>query len=148
MSWTFEDIANEAGLESPAWNEYVLYMRIRWKRDEGKDYFRAYAWEWAERFKEGVEYELSDIQGKTILIRVYRDEYIEEWGRKDPDDLEEWQAEAVCSHYYPDCEDCPWYEDLGYQGRMTLTPGNSIGTNISIYKGRCKYTKEDFEKWK
>ena len=147
MSWTFEDIARRVGLDYPEQEDYVLYMRIRWKDKEGQAHFYAYAKEWAERFKESLEYEFSDEEGKQIIKKVRNGEYIAEWEQKDPEDLEKWQADAVCATYWPTCWACPWHENLGYQGSMTLTPGNSIGTNISVYLHRCNYTGDEWETW-
>ncbi len=147
MSWTFEEIGESGGLEGERLFEYWLYMKIRWGDNEGQGYFLSYATEWVERFKNEIEYEMSDNEGKAVLDKIHNEEYIKEWGEQNPEELEEWQAETVCNYHYPDCETCPWYEDLGYQGSMTLTPGNSIGTNISVFLRRCKWTGEEWEKW-
>lgn len=68
--WSFQEIGLESGLSSERLNLYVQYMKIRWPEDEGRDYSKEYATEWANRFVRFAEYQCSDGTGKSILLNV------------------------------------------------------------------------------
>ena len=58
-------IANE--LEDRMLERYVQYMLTRWKEEEEIQCQTGYASEWAQRFKTGIEYGASDLEGQRVL---------------------------------------------------------------------------------
>jgi len=72
----YEQVAEAYNLTGLVRAKYLLYMRTRWggKRyktdaitEEEEKCLTGYASEWAERFKQGKEYECSDSVGQSIL---------------------------------------------------------------------------------
>lgn len=67
-SETYEEVANAMTLDSGTARRYVRYMRGRsWRGEELEHCLTGYAAEWAARFKEGIEYEMSDPEGQALL---------------------------------------------------------------------------------
>ena len=67
---TYEEVADKVLKDSPrTYKWFVAYMRKRWgdPKDEAVKCQVGYAEEWADRFRMGVEYEMSDSKGKRIL---------------------------------------------------------------------------------
>ena len=65
---TYEEVALACGLDEQKSRRYVVYMRGRsWRAKEATHCQTGYAAEWAERFKMGVEYVASDLEGRALL---------------------------------------------------------------------------------
>ena len=64
---TYKDVAEEIGLVGITKIRFISYMEARWKDTEEFKCQDGYALEWANRFKNGVEYDCSDSEGKKIL---------------------------------------------------------------------------------
>lgn len=75
---TYEEVADFYGLKGKRKELYVRYMRERWPDTEALKVRTGYAHEWAERFKDGVEFLASDSDGKKILYRLSREVYSHE----------------------------------------------------------------------
>lgn len=67
---TYEEVGVEAGLQGNTLLRYVAYMQARWSGTEGQKCVDGYASEWAVRFKAGVEYHASDMEGEAVLKRI------------------------------------------------------------------------------
>ena len=67
---TYDDVGFDAGLRGRNLNRYVEYMRTRWGDTEEQKCRDGYAFEWAERFSDGYEYEASDITGVEVLLEM------------------------------------------------------------------------------
>jgi len=72
---TYEEVADSYGLQGKRRELYIKYMKARWSDTEDLKVRSGYAHEWAERFKNGYEYDLSDSEGREILRRLYREVY-------------------------------------------------------------------------
>lgn len=67
---TYEEVAKKWLSDLPETTKrYIAYMRKRWgsPKDEAVKCQVGYAQEWAERFRMGIEYEMSDNEGKKVL---------------------------------------------------------------------------------
>jgi hypothetical protein len=75
---TYKEVADEMNLFGKTRIHYLDYMSIRWpdKEDEERMSLDGYAHEWASRFKRGVEWEASDLDGAAILERIDPDNYL------------------------------------------------------------------------
>ena len=67
---TYEHVGYSAGLRGRWLNRYVEYMKTRWGDTERSKCLDGYAFEWAERFNDGVDYDASDTGGKKILLAI------------------------------------------------------------------------------
>ncbi len=70
---TYEMVADKAKLDLGTRLRFLAYMRKRWPlgEDEARMSTDGYALEWATRFKNGIEYEASDIEGRMILKALW-----------------------------------------------------------------------------
>ena len=75
---TFSSVAKEVGLSSLQFKYYVQYMKIRWGHRESELCRYGYAREWAERFRDGVEYVCSDVVGQVVLEGIDGVKYFKE----------------------------------------------------------------------
>jgi len=66
----YVEVGHLVGLRGRNLLRFVEYMKIRWSDTEESKCYYGYAFEWAERFDKGVEYESSDLEGKSILINI------------------------------------------------------------------------------
>ena len=65
---TYEEVAQSKELDEQTARRFIAYMRGRAWRGEEKTHCQVgYAAEWAERFKMGVEYLVSDLEGRALL---------------------------------------------------------------------------------
>jgi hypothetical protein len=64
---TYEIVAEHAELDPGTAQRYCHYMRARWPEEESLHCQVGYAQEWAKRFRDGMEYEASDLSGQAIL---------------------------------------------------------------------------------
>jgi len=71
-STTYEEIARDNELDTVTTIRFVKYMRVRWgnPEDERVKCLVGYADEWAIRFKNGMEYSASDLEGQRILKQI------------------------------------------------------------------------------
>jgi len=69
---TYNEVAEEIKLQEPTKTRFIAYMRLRWgdPRDEDIKCRVGYAQEWALRFKDGLEYQYSDLEGQQILKQI------------------------------------------------------------------------------
>ena len=67
---SYLDVAQECGLEGKTKARFLYYMRARWSDSEEVKCQVGYAAEWANRFKGGVEYQVSDSVGQAILNQM------------------------------------------------------------------------------
>lgn len=73
MPVTFREVGEEVGLLPATLSRYVAYMLIRWahrERELCSEHYVSYARQWALRFKEGVEYQVSDSSGISVLHSI------------------------------------------------------------------------------
>ena len=68
---TYEELANRQLLEEPIRTRFILYMTIRWPKEEELNCRCGYALEWVERFTSGREYEASNSFGRSVLDKLY-----------------------------------------------------------------------------
>jgi len=73
---TYLAVGETMGLKGIRLLRYLEYMKTRWPDTEELKCQTGYAWEWAGRFADQVEYECSDEGGKHILRKI--DEQYEE----------------------------------------------------------------------
>jgi hypothetical protein len=73
---TYEDIAKLAKLIEPQRTRFVKYMRIRWASQEWMQCQTGYAMEWARRFKDGIEYHASDLEGLRVLRQLDKEAHV------------------------------------------------------------------------
>ena len=64
---TYAQVADYANLMGITKALYIAYMTTRWANTEEQKSKDGYAFEWAERFRRGVEYEVSDSVGQAVL---------------------------------------------------------------------------------
>ena len=64
---TYQEIADSVGLAGEKKRRYIAYMGARWHQEEAEMCESGEAEMWAERFKIGIEYDLSDETGRLIL---------------------------------------------------------------------------------
>ena len=62
----FDELSEKVGLSEIQRDRYIRYMSKRWP--DMCDW--CYAKEWAERFRDGVEYQASDREGQSILALI------------------------------------------------------------------------------
>jgi hypothetical protein len=62
----YKILADKAGLDRHNTKRYIQFMRRRFPEERDK----GYAYEWAERFKRGVEYNASDYESRQILEEI------------------------------------------------------------------------------
>ena len=67
---TYEEVADAVKLTPTQKNRYVTYMRDRWAETEEQKCWDGYALEWANRFKQGIEYMMSDSIGRVTLQKI------------------------------------------------------------------------------
>ena len=67
---TYEEIAEQVGLERRTLGRYLEYMKSRWADSEEIKCRVGYAREWALRFKNGIEYSASDSHGRRVLFEI------------------------------------------------------------------------------
>ena len=67
---THEEEADKAKLDKNTKERYVKYMKERWDDSEEVKCLCGYVEEWAYRFKDKIEYQVSDNIGKAILMKV------------------------------------------------------------------------------
>jgi len=68
--FTYEMIADAVGLLGTNKLRYLLYMNKRWANDEKLNCKCGYAKEWADRFRSGVEWSVSDREGQRVLVDI------------------------------------------------------------------------------
>ena len=71
MNKNYADVANTHFLQGDVLMRFLEYMRLRWADTETQKSIDGYADEWAERFKNGIEYECSDSIGRGFLDMLY-----------------------------------------------------------------------------
>ena len=64
---TYREVGIKAGLEGSRLKLFIDYMNKRWADSEEEKCLTGYAMEWAERFKDNVEWGCSDSQGQMVL---------------------------------------------------------------------------------
>ena len=64
---TYEEVATAAGLDEKTSQRFIRYMTTRWADGETINCLSGYASEWAQRFKKGIEFSASDLEGQAIL---------------------------------------------------------------------------------
>jgi hypothetical protein len=64
----YKILADKAGLDRHNTKRYIQFMRRRFPEERDK----GYAYEWAERFKRGVEYNVADYESRQILEEIDR----------------------------------------------------------------------------
>ncbi len=74
---TYREIGEKAGLTGDRLEMYIAYISEAWPITERYKCSTGYAQEWAERFHAGREWEYSDAKGKSILQRLYNQDYRE-----------------------------------------------------------------------
>ena len=70
---TYEEIGDKILKDLPKTRLlFIAYMRKRWDdpKDEAIKCQVGYAREWAQRFRMGVEYEMSDSEGQKVLEEI------------------------------------------------------------------------------
>ena len=69
---TYDEVAKQHELNEETSLRFVKYMRTRWGDpiDEDLRCKVTCAGEWAERFKEGIEYICSDREGNGVLYEI------------------------------------------------------------------------------
>jgi hypothetical protein len=67
---SYQEVAKEYELDRSTAIRFVEYMKARWGdiEDENIKCHVGYAGEWAKRFKQGREFECSDLEGQEILM--------------------------------------------------------------------------------
>lgn len=65
--FTYEEVAKGCGLDAATAARFCHYMRTRWAVEESTQCQVGYAQEWANRFKNKVEFAASDSEGQEIL---------------------------------------------------------------------------------
>ncbi len=72
---SYERVADNAELDPGTRERFLTYMHYRWPKveDESRMSRDGYAFQWAMRFKEGVEYQASDDEGRRILQVLWRE---------------------------------------------------------------------------
>ena len=73
MCKTYSEVASKYGLSDSIRERYIRYMIQRWESTEEQKCPDGYAIEWAERFKNGLEYSASDLFGQEILRSIDSD---------------------------------------------------------------------------
>ena len=71
---TYLEIGKSEGLKDKTLERYISYMCTRWLKTESLNCATGYAKEWAERFKYGNEYKMSDSEGTKILEKIDKGE--------------------------------------------------------------------------
>lgn len=67
---TFRQVADHYKLDKLTKKRFILYMETRWKDQEETHCTTGYASEWANRFKNNMEYVCSDLWGQTLLDKI------------------------------------------------------------------------------
>lgn len=67
---SYEEVGNSCGLDLETLDLFTRYMRYRWGDTEKQKCADGYAREWALRFLDGIEFEMSDIFGKRALYEL------------------------------------------------------------------------------
>ena len=67
---TYEEVGRKAGLNERDRKRYVSYMTQRWPETEEQKSSDGYAMQWANRFKDGMEWAYSDICGRDVLKKI------------------------------------------------------------------------------
>ena len=66
----YEQVAAHVGLSNFLTSLYADYMRIRFGDHERDQCETGYALEWATRFKNGMEWHTSDLEGQRLLRQL------------------------------------------------------------------------------
>jgi len=72
---TYEEIADHCSMEEPMRTRYIRYMKIRWADTEAQKCRNGYAFKWATRFLNGIEYNASDCTGQSVLRTLNDEQY-------------------------------------------------------------------------
>jgi len=65
---TYDEVATACNLNADTATRFLRYMRGRkWGGTEARHCSTGYAAEWAARFAEGIEYQMSDEEGQALL---------------------------------------------------------------------------------
>lgn len=73
MPTTFLEVGISIGLSGEILRRYTAYMLMRWEHKERElcsKHYTEYAKEWAQRFKDGLEYQHSDCDGVAVLNTI------------------------------------------------------------------------------
>ena len=67
---TYLEVGQAEGLGETTLIRFVMYMKARWEDTEEEKCGCGYAREWAARFRGGVEYAMSDLEGQSVLEKI------------------------------------------------------------------------------
>lgn len=67
---SYEEVADHYRMDAKMKTQYLAYMRARWAATERQHCWDWYAVEWAQRFLDGIENEVSDSIGCEILKQI------------------------------------------------------------------------------
>lgn len=70
----YKQIGLKVGLTGQTLNNYIKFMKLRFPKERDT----TYATEWANRFRKGEEWDVSDSGSRAILMKIDKMEYYRE----------------------------------------------------------------------